>query len=60
MKNPDEQIAESVIEKLKETKKWNTKLIIKLSTWLSDGKATTNDLIFLLENQRPNSSEVIK
>lgn len=60
MKKPDEQIADSVGEKLKESKKWDTKVINKLTTWIAEGNATALDLIFLIENQRPVNKEALK
>lgn len=57
MKKPDEQIATIVLEKLKETKRWNLKTITKISTWITDGNANKSDLIFLIENQREDKNE---
>jgi hypothetical protein len=60
MKIPDEEISHKVSVKLTETNRWNKDSIKKITAGVKDGNITTADLIFLLENQRPENAEVVK
>jgi hypothetical protein len=58
MKIPDEEISQKVSVKLTEKIRWNKDTIKTITTAVKDGIISTTDLIFLLENQRPESKEI--
>ncbi len=60
MKIPDEEISQKVSVKLTEKSSWNKDTIKTITTAVKDGIISTTDLIFLLENQRPESKEISK
>ncbi len=57
---PDKEISDKVAIKLSETQRWNEETVSKIANYVKDGDITTADLIFLLENQRPEKPEVCK
>jgi hypothetical protein len=59
MKTPDEEIADKVVEKLQESG-WVKGIIEKVSQYIKDGNVLSNDMVFLLENQRPEEEDKIK
>jgi hypothetical protein len=60
MKTPDEEISNTVLDKLTPLKRWNKTTVNKIAAWVKDGNITASDLIFLLENQRTKNLEVIE
>jgi len=60
MKIPDEEISNRVSAKLTETNRWNKEAINRITAGVKDGNITTADLIFILENQRPENVGVVK
>lgn len=60
MNIPDKEISEKVAAKLSENQRWNKDTVSKIANYVKDGDITTADLIFLLENQRPEKAEVGK
>lgn len=57
---PDKEISDKVAAKLSENQRWNKDTISKIANFVKDGNVTTADLVFLLENQRPEKAEVGK
>ena len=55
MKIPDEEISNNVSAKMTH---WNKSISDKVARWIKEGNISDTDLIFLLENQRADSSEV--
>ncbi len=60
MNIPDKEISEKVAAKLTENQRWNKDTVSKIANFVKDGNVTTADLVFLLENQRPEKAEVGK
>ena len=60
MKIPDEEISQKVSVRLTEKSRWNKDTIKTITAAVKDGIISTTDLIFLLENQRPESKEISK
>jgi hypothetical protein len=58
MKSADEEIAVKVTTKLQEDGKWSKDLIDKISFYLKEGKVSSSDIVFLIENQRNEENEV--
>ncbi len=57
---PDKEISDKVAAKLSENQRWNKDTVSKIANFVKDGNVTTADLVFLLENQRPEKAEVGK
>jgi hypothetical protein len=60
MKSADEEIAAKVITKLQENGRWSKDLIDKFDRFIKDGKVSSSDIIFLVENQKNDENGVKK
>jgi hypothetical protein len=51
MKSADEEIAIRVTTKLQGDNRWSRDFIDKIALYLKEGKVSSSDIIFLVENQ---------
>lgn len=58
MMSADEEIALNVTQKLMGTGQWPKDFIDKIGFYLREGKVSSSDIVFLIENQRNEKNEV--
>jgi hypothetical protein len=60
MKSADEEIAVRVTAKLQKNGRWSKDFIDKIALYLKEGGASSDDIIFLIENQKDDDNGVMK
>jgi hypothetical protein len=58
MKSADEEIAIRVASKLQRDDRWSRDFINKIALYLKEGKVSSSDIIFLIENQNVDDNGV--